>query len=200
MKKYIVPIILGCIAFVMILITFGVSSSRDNSLAEQTEKINSLSNQIEMLQSANKSNEDALIQKNSGVSALRKENDEDIINAFMRELFTWSNMSEYEEARQKIIKQYNLSENSDFVKVFLAPVDDENLKDLYNKDGYNATYNGAKTYVTKISTDKYSYLSIIDVSMKKLKYSADSQLVFTCDIDKEGNISNLGAFPIAVMG
>lgn len=197
MKKYIALVVCVVICIVTVFVTVGITSSRDANLDEQTAQINELSNQIDVLKTDLQSQQDKILQHSSGISSERKSRDINIINSFMSELFTWNTMDEYEKARQKVIKEYNLSEDSDFVKVFLAPVTDERIADLFDKNGYNATYENADVYVTQISTNKYSYISIVSVSMVVSEQESIGKLVFTCDIDSDGNMSNLGAFSIA---
>lgn len=197
MKKYLRVIICVVICLVTVIVSVSIISGRESNISGQTVQINDLSNQVDVLEASAQSEEDEVLRRNSGISSERRTRDEDIINSFMSTLFTWNDMSEYEKARQEVIEEYNLSEDSDFVKVFLAPVTDDAVNELFDNNGYNAVYEGSDSYVTSISTDKYSYISIITVSMVISGQESTGKLVFTCDIDGDGNMSNLGAFSIA---
>ena len=94
--------------------------------------------------------------------------------------------------------QYNLKEDSTFMKVFMPKVVNENMngKD-YNRidiNGYNLKYQDMKVHVTKINTTEYSYFVEVNVVAKsENEGTAVGRTIFEATINADGNIKDIKA-------
>ena len=116
----------------------------------------------------------------------------------MSDVFDWSSYKQYEEKRAKIMAQYNIKEDSTFMKVFMPKVVNQNMngKD-YNRidiNGYNLKYQDMKVHVTKINTNEYSYFVEVNVVAKsENEGTAVGRTIFEATINADGNIKDIKA-------
>lgn len=194
MKKNLGNILLS-VGFALAAIVYCVVSvANSNSLKAQSKDIAALQNQISAEKSLHSENESEVVYKSTGLSQTRVTRDTETIMNFVKSIFTWDSINEYEAKRSTVIKKYNLNKNSDFVKNFLTAIDDDILRGIYESNNANMKFESMDTYVTAISIKKYSYFNVVTVSSAGENVEVTYDIVIQCDTDNKGNLSNISAF------
>lgn len=202
MKKYI-PIATS-IALVAIVgcVYFFYTSKWENSLLEQQSLIEQYENEISVQQQSLQTTQESAVASVSGINFSKVEQDNKTAETFLQTIMTWKSYDEYEGIRQKMINNYNVPEDGSFMTVFLPEVMNKTSKNgkKYNEidnNGLNVTYESMESYVTKISSDTYSYFTIVKWSSSDDDGNeASSKSVFSYNIDSNGGISNLEGYTI----
>lgn len=191
------------VAILVIMIIFGaVSGSRHNSTLEsQASEIASLQNQVEVQKAAVQAGSSSVVQQVTGIDLERKSKDDEVIKNFAQRVCTWSTYEEYMAMRGDVLSKYSLSESSRFATVFLPSYGSIKDKDgtEHNLIDYNkisCSYRGMKSIVSGISGAQYSYFVIVTCAGSKDGSSSTFNVVFCCDVDGLGNISNLEAYTL----
>jgi hypothetical protein len=201
MKKYLVYIISGILALIMTITMVFLLHSNANVIAQREAEISSLQNKLSAAQQAESLKTQTLVANENGLSVDKVNHDKAVLEAFLKDVFTWSSYKEYEATRQKIMTTYNIAENSDFMKIFMPKVVNRELngKD-YNRidlNKYNLTYQNMKPYITKISPNEYSYfVEVSIVSSAENEGSATVNAVFEATVATDGTIKNVSAVPV----
>lgn len=193
---------ISVLIFVIVLIANGVSAgSRASILEEQAVEIANLKNQVETQRASVQAGSSSVVQQTTGIDLERKAHDDEIIKAFAERVTTWSSHAEYTEMRAEIMSKYDLSEASRFATVFLP--DYGSIKDgegvehnLIDYSSISCSYRGMKSIVSGISGGQYSYFVIITCSGGRDGSTSTFNVVFCCDVDGTGNISNLEAYTL----
>lgn len=201
MKKYLVYIISGILALIMTITMVFLLHSNANVIAQREAEISSLQNKLSAAQQAESLKTQTLVANENGLSVDKVNHDKAVLEAFLKDVFTWSSYKEYEATRQKIMTTYNIAENSDFMKIFMPKVVNRELngKD-YNRidlNKYNLTYQNMKPYITKIAPNEYSYfVEVSIVSSSENEGSATVNAVFEATVATDGTIKNVSAVPV----
>lgn len=202
MKKYI-PIIasIALVAIVGCVYFFNVNKW-DASLIDQKDLIDEYKNAISVQQQSVQDQQEGAIESVSGIDFSRVEKDNKTAETFLKTIMTWSSYEEYEAIRQKMINDYNLPKDGTFMTVFLPEIANKTSKDgkNYNKidnNGLNMAYESMDSYVTKITSDTYSYFTVVTWSSSDNDGNeATSKAVFTYSIDSENGIAELEGYTI----
>lgn len=201
MKKYLVYIISGILVLIMTIAMVFLLHSNASAIAQKESEISSLQNKLSAAQQAESLKTQTLVANENGLSVDKVNHDKAVLEAFLKDVFTWSSYKEYEATRQKIMTTYNIAENSDFMKIFMPKVVNRELngKD-YNRidlNKYNLTYQNMKPYITKISPNEYSYfVEVSIVSSAENEGSAAVNAVFEATVATDGTIKNVSAVPV----
>ncbi len=201
MKKYLVYIISGILVLIMTVTMVFLLHSNASAIAQKEAEISSLQNKLSAAQQAESLKTQTLVANENGLSVDKVNHDKAVLEAFLKDVFTWSSYKEYEATRQKIMTTYNIAENSDFMKIFMPKVVNRELngKD-YNRidlNKYNLTYQNMKPYITKISPNEYSYfVEVSIVSSAENEGSATVNAVFEATVATDGTIKNVSAVPV----
>lgn len=167
-------------------------------LNEQKQLIENLENEISKI---NKENEEKRLKALSEVSDLNEDRygrDKSLVEDFLKLAFTWDSYDEYMKARRDLMTEYELSSDSDFLKVFMPPITNKKIGEKnYNRidlEGLNMTYDKFIPCLCDISDEGvYSYFTLITIKSSSGKYDASSDACLSYDIDKDGKISNIKA-------
>lgn len=201
MKKYLVYIISGILVLIMTVTMVFLLHGNASAIAQKESEISSLQNKLSAAQQAESLKTQTLVANENGLSVDKVNHDKAVLEAFLKDVFTWSSYKEYEATRQKIMTTYNIAENSDFMKIFMPKVVNRELngKD-YNRidlNKYNLTYQNMKPYITKISPNEYSYfVEVSIVSSAENEGSATVNAVFEATVATDGTIKNVSAVPV----
>ena len=201
MKKYLVYIISGILVLIMTVTMVFLLHGNASAIAQKEAEISSLQNKLSAAQQAESLKTQTLVANENGLSVDKVNHDKAVLEAFLKDVFTWSSYKEYEATRQKIMTTYNIAENSDFMKIFMPKVVNRELngKD-YNRidlNKYNLTYQNMKPYITKISPNEYSYfVEVSIVSSAENEGSATVNAVFEATVTTDGTIKNVSAVPV----
>lgn len=201
MKKYLVYITSGILVLIMTVTMVFLLHGNASAIAQKESEISSLQNKLSAAQQAESLKTQTLVANENGLSVDKVNHDKAVLEAFLKDVFTWSSYKEYEATRQKIMTTYNIAENSDFMKIFMPKVVNRELngKD-YNRidlNKYNLTYQNMKPYITKISPNEYSYfVEVSIVSSAENEGSATVNAVFEATVVTDGTIKNVSAVPV----
>ena len=198
--------IIGITASVVILIVVlavgGISGSKHNAtLTAQTNEITSLKNQVEVRRNEVQAGSGSVVQQVTGIDLERKAKDDGFIKAFAEKVCTWDSYESYMAMRGEILSQYALSESSRFASVFLpnygSITDGEGVEhNVIDYQKITCAYRGMKSIVSGISGGQYSYFVIVTCAGGKDGATSRFNVVFCCDVDGLGNISNLEAYTL----
>lgn len=168
-----------------------------NTLAGQQNEIYDLTNELDVKKAEAKANTTKLIESSTGLKLDRVSKDDEIAETFISSVLTWNDGTKYDTMRSNIMTEYGLTENDEFMRVFLPP----NVKTADGVHNYidthkaNCAYESMESYVTRVGTDVYSYFTFVTWSTSDMiGQEATSTCVFTYDINSDGKISNLGAY------
>ena len=198
MRKYLLYIVCGSLVLVVSLGSFFYSNYNNKKIGKKNIEVSTLQNKVNATKQSDSLKVQAIISNENGLSQERLTKDKEILEKFMSDVFDWSSYKQYEEKRAKIMAQYNLKEDSTFMKVFMPKVVNENMngKD-YNRidiNGYNLKYQDMKVHVTKINTTEYSYFVEVNVVAKsENEGTAVGRTIFEATINADGNIKDIKA-------
>lgn len=198
MRKYLLYIVCVSLVLVVSLGSFFYGNYNNKKIGKKNIEVSTLQNKVNATKQSDSLKVQAIISNENGLSQERLTKDKEILEKFMSDVFDWSSYKQYEEKRAKIMAQYNLKEDSTFMKVFMPKVVNENMngKD-YNRidiNGYNLKYQDMKVHVTKINTTEYSYFVEVNVVAKsENEGTAVGRTIFEATINADGNIKDIKA-------
>lgn len=199
---YIVAMAVSASILVAVLAFSAVSSARHNAtLEQQAEEIVSLKNQVEAKRSEVQAGSSSVVQQVTGIDLTRKAKDDEAIKAFAEKVCTWDSHEAYSAMRSEVLSAYSLSPSSRFASVFLP--DYGSIKDgdgvehnVIDFQKLSCAYRGMKSIVSGISGGQYSYFVIVTCAGGRDGSTSTFDVVFCCDVDGIGNISNLEAYTL----
>lgn len=205
MRKWVPYIISGALLLISIFIINIQVSSLTTAVDNQNTRVSDLKNQITVQEASNEAKQNEIVSSSTGLDAARKVQDDKIASSFMDKCLTWSTYKEYTDIRNSLIKDYHLSKDSNFLKVFMPEVvntksDDGTDYNRIDVFGYNLSYDEMESYVTNISEDgdKYSYFTFVTVtSQSRNNYEGSAVGAFIYTIDGDGNITDIDASVIS---
>lgn len=170
---------------------------------EQRQELNNLQNSLKTKSAETKVVKNTVIKSTTGYNAERAATDDEEFRKFMNVVCTWNSYESYNKARNIIISDYGIDENSSFMTQFMPKVGNivENGKNYNLIDGgnWNMKFDSMKSYVISISSNIYTYFAIVDVvttSREAKGGEAVSRCVVTYDIDADHKISRISAIPV----
>lgn len=162
--KEFIPIMI-CILylFVLMVIYNGISKNALNAVSVKQNDVTQLENQLMLAKNRMDTKKTEFTIKNTGVDENRLHRDEGIISNFLTKVGTWDSYDSYMKARDSIMAEYGITEDSDFMRSFMPKINNrtDDAGNNYNKIdtfGLNIKFTGNTTYLLSISED-YSYLS-----------------------------------------
>ena len=140
----------------------------------------------------------------AGTDSNRIEADEASAEALFQTMFSWGDYDSYQNARETLITQYGVPENSDVMTTFFPDaVETEPTKDgsTYNEidlNRVNCAYEKMESHMTGQVGGVNSYFTIVTWStLDKYGNEGMAKAAVTYDIDSEGNFSNVAAYTLA---
>ena len=185
------------------------SISWDNVLSTQQRDLDSLQNNINVRRLTVTEQEQTVVKNTTGYDYQRVQKDDAVAEEFLKQVMSWDTYAEYQEIREACKHDYQIDESSNFLTVFFPdiPVVTAPNGDTYNliddgsiqyPDGFNIHYESMTSYVSAISTEKYSYYAFVKWSTQTEKgHEGISTAVFIYDVDTDGKISNIDAYALA---
>lgn len=208
-KKIAAVVVCALLALGSFLFYYLSSGTWESNLLVQEREIYSMQNDIEAKKLTVTEKEHVVIRDTTGLDYERVQKDDAIAEEFLKHVMSWDNYNQYQTIRKECIDEYGLDEDSGFLQVFLpeVPLMRTNDGKAYNMiddgdiehpSGLNIKYEGMSSRVSGISTDSYSYFTIVDWSTQDEKgREAMAQAVFTYDVNGDGDILNVDAYAIA---
>lgn len=144
------------------------------------------------------SNSDAIAEA-IGLDKSRVIKDTKVIENLLELSTTWSSGSEYSKARNSIIENYDIPEDSNFLTVIMPQLDtvydsDGNKTNIIDMKGINMTYKGSDPLVLSMDGTVYYYGTTVEVSVDdSYGGSNDYDLLFTYSVDAKGNLGDIDA-------
>lgn len=172
-------------------------------LDEQENQIYDLQNQLDIKSQTASAGQTQLVLDTTGLSEERKATDDAIAEAFAKRVLTWDNGKDYDAMREEIKSEYDLTEDSDFMQVFLHKYNNPvqpNGETIYYIDTHeiNCQFESLESYVTNIQNDKnglYSYFAFVRFSSSdKGGNEGFATVIMTYDIDADGNLTNIHGY------
>ena len=206
-KEFRVLIVCTVIAIVIFIANSIVSNVvYTKNLTVQEENIQQLMNKYEMNRVSKQQAVDDTKAKVTGIDNKRVKTDDGILDAFLKDCFTWSSADEYNAIRKKLADSNVLADNGTFLNVLFPElvekqdIDGNATNDIDNSiyGQLNLKYDSMKSHVTDIKDGVYSYFTEVTVtSAVKGGTSSTGDLIVTYSVDKDGNLSNVDAYTVA---
>lgn len=201
MKKIIIASIISAICVIGCGVNYHITTSRLNSQVVQLEsQISDIKNQLDVAQAQQTAEDAKLTQAATGLASDRVSSDNKLAQDFLSKCLTWNSGAEYDAMRAELFSTYGLDENSTFAKTFL-PVNVKTEDGQYNyidTHGANSKFESMTSYVSRISTNAYSYFTYVTWSTADNNGNeAQSTCIFTYDVDANGNLQNLNGYTVS---
>ncbi len=172
-----------------------------SSLKSESDRIAQLESRADTLSAALAQDTNDVVQSVAGANPDRIAADKEIAESFIRKATTWSSGAEYAALRSEIKEEYQLSEDDQFLAVFLPPIVTEvdgqpvsNEADLYD---LNMTFKSIDPRLTNIDGSKYTYFSPVTVRSENEYGSGEGTFIFTYTVNENGTLSGLGGWAVA---
>ena len=198
-KKTTIILMIGSFLFFVVCVLsysigVGMMSSR---MGEQQSTLLSLQAESDALLNTTTAARVQLIQDSTGLDMARVDKDSEIAETFMKKVLTWADGATYDGIRSSIMSEYNLAEDSRFMKEFL-PINVKTEDGKFNyidTHHYNCRYESMNTYVVSVSPNTYRYFSFVTWSTSDMVGNeAQKECIFTYDVNVDGVLSNLDAY------
>lgn len=201
MKRWIAPIVSVVLAIIVAALCLLIADDNRASVDAKQAEVALLQNKIDAAAAANVSDADAVIASATGASMARVAQDDEAVGEFLDEVMSWGSYADYNEIRNTLIEEWNLSPTGSFLSVFMPEVVNETMdgKDYNRIDmlGYNMSFESLESHLIGIAKDDYSYFSIVTVSTNQQGTEALGQVAFLYTIDSGGELRDLSAYPIS---
>ena len=183
---------------IVIAVNIFSGGRRTSALAQQRSEITNLQNQVESQKASVQAGSSSVVQQVTGIDLARKDKDDAVIKEFAQLVTTWSTHEEYTAMRAEVMEKYSLAAASRFATVFLPSygsiTDGEGVEhNLIDYNHISCSYKGMKSIVSGISGGQYSYFVIVTCAGGRDGATSTFDVIFCCDVDGIGNISNLEA-------
>lgn len=207
--KLILGLFIGGLVFLLVSFLYSslMTKNYSNLVNNQTNTITGLQNKISVTEAANNRKMKSLNQTITGLNLVRKKTDDKKAEVLLKYATTWKSGSEYRKKRSTIMKEYKLSDNDNFMKVFMPPLKQYGMtlksdgNNDIDTDSLNLSYDKMKSYVTNIQGDKYSYFTVVTVNSHDKKGAvANGKIAASYTVNGHGKISNLNADTIGYTG
>lgn len=203
LKQFAPSLVSGMVLMLTIGAVSMVNLSQSRALlAQQDEKIE-LENKIDQLSVVNNTVITKVKAQANGIDSSRVEKDDKAAKELMETVFNWKSYDEYNTIRDTLMKKYQLSADSSFMKTFMPEIYNEVLDGKnYNRidvGGYNISFNNMTSYVVSVDekTKVYEYFTIVDVTSKSENGgSIDYSLALQYKVTDSEQIMNLNGYTI----
>lgn len=203
LKQFAPSLVSGMVLMLTIGAVSMVNLSQSRALlAQQDEKIE-LENKIDQLSVENNTVITKVKAQANGIDSSRVEKDDKAAKELMETVFNWKSYDEYNTIRDTLMKKYQLSADSSFMKTFMPEIYNEVLDGKnYNRidvGGYNISFNNMTSYVVSVDekTKVYEYFTIVDVTSKSENGgSIDYSLALQYKVTDSEQIMNLNGYTI----
>ncbi len=139
-----------------------------------------------------------------GVSGERMAADTQLLSEIMTLAITWDSAEDYEAAREKLVTDYGVSQDSQFLTTYMAPA-------LYNEDADGRRYHtidalgvvwvvsgGVDVSVVEASYAAVTYVTIADAEAssrsQRVTGSMDYRTIMIATVTADGRITDISAY------
>lgn len=205
LMSYLSIIICAGLCIVMILFSIFLTSSAKAQVQEIDEQVNEWQNNLKIKSEAYHNAASSVVKSTTGYDSERVVKDDAVFSDFMKVVTTWSSYDAYMTARNRVITDYHIDADSQFMKTFMPVVGNVTAGDgtKYNdidSGNYNMRFESMKSYATDIHDGIYHYFTIVNIKTSSVKNKggeAVTQCVVEYDVDLNQVISNITATPVS---
>lgn len=198
LRKYKVQVLLGAIFLVVL---FGSNIFRDrarNTYNSVDMRVTQAVNKDTLNSTVDNGVAQNYLSDEGGLDINRITTDKEVFEKFLNQYLVWSNASEFNEQKGSLCASYGLKEDSEFVRLFYPRVvvsqwSGDSLIDKLEDIGESVSisFGEIESHVLKIDADKYSYLSLVPITMSCDEFSQSADFLIFYTVDARGYITNL---------
>lgn len=193
-------ILAGLFAFTGI--SYGVMTEQHRAeIAAQDEEIADLEAQMHASLENAEAERQSVVDDVLGISEKRVAADTEVINEFVKKVASWSSGTEYTEARESVMRRYNLGEDSQFMTdYFQEPVYNTDSSGqrfyLVDAEGLNSHPGSIEVKALGVMGTEYRYMVLANInsSSNDGKASAARTSVIYLTLDSEGVMSDVSGY------
>lgn len=206
LKNNLVIFVLTFILIAVIGVNNNAETQREAEQRIQNAEIHKLKQKIDATQNNINKEYNTVIRGVTGVDVTRKGADDNLMREVMQKATSWGNMREYLDARESIMRKYNISPDSQFMTEFM-PGEGQGVRTV---DGAGEVYYGTnpnvamefdnfKSSVVSIEGPLYTYFGMVTSTTKSKDGSAMDTNYSLIEYTVDGNkhIGDIRAYPSA---
>lgn len=187
-------------ALIVGLMAMSTSSGRAETLDEQEARILSLEQAVKLSKSEkNKDYAQVISQATGGIDSEHRAADEKVARDLFSTALTWDGMSAYAEAREEVMRAYDMDEDSDFMKSFMPGEIQGAMRTAPNGKTYyaegsdlNSRFSDLSTTITGVNGDVYSYWGLVTMRVQSDSGQTSTPMYATVTFDVvDGKIKNV---------
>lgn len=200
LKKYQKTVILFAVFLVLLIIGLSVASGQRGQVADARSQVSGLESELKLRKEKKEENIQDTETASGGVNTERISSDTEIMESFFQTAFTFDSLDAYQEVRDQLKDAYDLADADAFLKVFYPYVlngSEESYEDRYGyvpteSGNYQVSYVDSTSYLGRISSDEYTYVSLVTLDSNGTEYSVG----VTMTINGDGLITDISAAPV----
>lgn len=178
-----------------------LTEQRHTETSAQEQRIAELEAQMQADLVAVENTRQSVVDGVLGISGERVASDTEVIREFVKKVASWNSGEEYREARESVMRRYNLSEDSQFMKdYFQEPVYNTDSSGqrfyLVDAEGLNSQAGSVEVRALGVLGTEYRYLVLADISSSSNdgKASATRTSAIYLTLDGEGGMSEVSGY------
>lgn len=200
LKKYQKTVILFAVFLVLLIIGLSVASGQRSQVADARSQVSGLESELKLRKEKKEENIQDTETASGGVNTERISSDTETMESFFQTAFTFDSLDAYQEVRDQLKDTYDLADADAFLKVFYPFVlngSEESYEDRYGYvpaefGNYQVSYVDSTSYLGRISSDEYTYVSLVTLDSNGTEYSVG----VTMTINGDGLITDISAAPV----
>ena len=200
LKKYQKTVILFAVFLVLLIIGLSVASGQRGQVADARSQVSGLESELKLRKEKKEENIQDTETASGGVNTERISSDTETMESFFQTAFTFDSLDAYQEVRDQLKDTYDLADADAFLKVFypfLLNGSEESYEDRYGyvpveSGNYQVSYVDSTSYLGRISSDEYTYVSLVTLDSSGTEYSVG----VTMTINGDGLITDISAAPV----
>lgn len=204
--RYCLPGISVLIACLAGFVYFSSDKSWSAALSAQRMSISELQSQVSSANIESEELVEEILDSVSAISSQRLEQDRERVRDLMSDVMTWDSYASYMQVREDIMSEYNLAEDSSFMKMFLPDIPsitDENSGVVYNPidnvldgaAGLNMKFEDVTVYLRGVSGDVYTYMAFVTWSaVGNGGHESMHTDTIMLSLDRDGKFSNIQGY------
>lgn len=200
LKKYQKTVILFAVFLVLLIIGLSVASGQRGQVADARSQVSGLESELKLRKEKKEENIQDTETASGGVNTERISSDTETMESFFQTAFTFDSLDAYQEVRDQLKDTYDLADADAFLKVFYPFVlngSEESYEDRYGyvpveSGNYQVSYVDSTSYLGRISSDEYTYVSLVTLDSSGTEYSVG----VTMTINGDGLITDISAAPV----
>ena len=200
LKKYQKTVILFAVFLVLLIIGLSVASGQRSQVADARSQVSGLESELKLRKEKKEENIQDTETASGGVNTERISSDTETMESFFQTAFTFDSLDAYQEVRDQLKDTYDLADADAFLKVFYPFVlngSEESYEDRYGyvpveSGNYQVSYVDSTSYLGRISSDEYTYVSLVTLDSSGTEYSVG----VTMTINGDGLITDISAAPV----